>query len=76
MRKDDFNFTIKETQDFAKLVKLLAETIYVTKNCADKEEKDEECYYRTTKIYEEPELNDCTCLLNYLVQSIVDKVEG
>jgi hypothetical protein len=75
LRNDDLDFSMKESQDFAKLVEMLAETIYVTTNCADKEDNDDDCYYRTTKTYEEPELNDCTCILNYLLQSIVDQME-
>ena len=45
----------------------MAELIYTINNCADKYETT---YYQQTKIYDEPELNCCSNLLNNLESEI------
>jgi len=49
----------------------MAELIYTINNCADKyETKYKTTYYQQTKIYDEPELNCCSNLLNNLESEI------
>ena len=58
---------IPEKKIFIELIEIIAETIYTINNCADKYETT---YYQRTKIYDEPELNCCSNLLNYLESEI------
>ena len=55
--------SIQEKKIFIELIELMADTIYTIKNCADKYGTT---YYQQTKKYEEPELNCCSNLLNFL----------
>lgn len=49
----------------------MADTIYTINDCADKyESKYGTNYYQQSKKYEEPELNCCSNLLNYLETEI------
>lgn len=58
---------IQEKKIFIELIEIMADTIYTINNCADKyESKYGTTYYQQTKKYEEPELNCCSNLLNYL----------
>ena len=58
---------IQEKKKFVELIELIADTIYDINNCADKyESKYGTNYYQQTKKYEEPELNCCSYLINYL----------
>ena len=62
---------IKEKKIFIELIEIMADTIYTINNCVDKyETKYETTYYQQTKIYDEPELNCCSNLLNYLESEI------
>ena len=55
----------------------MAETIYGINNCADKyETKYGTTYYQQTKIYDEPELNCCSNLLNNLESEICWDLEN
>ena len=58
---------IQEKKIFIELIELIADTIYIINNCADKyESKYGTNYYQQSKKYEESELNCCSNLLNYL----------
>ena len=58
---------IQEKNIFIELIEIMGDTIYTINNCADKyESKYGTTYYQQTKKYEEPELNCCSNLLNYL----------
>lgn len=68
---------IKEKQIFIELLEIMADTIYVINNCADKyESKYGTTYYQQTKEYEEPELNYCSNLLNYLESELDRNLEN
>jgi len=54
---------IQEEKIFIELIELMAYTIYGINNCEDKYENSD---YQQSKNYEEPELNCCSNLLNYL----------
>lgn len=55
----------------------MADTIYTINNCADKyESKYGTNYYQQSKKYEEPELNCCSNLQNYLESEIYWDLEN
>lgn len=64
---------IQEKKIFIELIEIMAETIYRINNCADKYGTT---YYRQTKIYDEPELNCCSNLLNNLESEICWDLEN
>lgn len=52
---------------FIELIEIMADTIYVINNCADKyESKYGTTYYQQTKKYKEPELECCSNLKHCL----------
>ena len=58
---------IQEKKIFIELIEQIADTIYTVNNCSDKyAAKYGTNYYQQTKIYDEPELNCCSNLLNSL----------
>lgn len=62
---------------FIELIELMADTIYTINNCADKyESKYGTTYYQQTKKYEEPELNCCSNLINYLESELCWDLEN
>lgn len=68
---------IQEKKKFVELIELIADTIYDINNCADKyESKYGTNYYQQTKKYEEPELNCCSHLINYLESEIERDLEN
>ena len=68
---------IQEKQIFIELIELIADTIYTINNCADKyESKYGATYYQQTKKYEEPELNCCSNLINYLESELFWDLEN
>jgi len=68
---------IQEKKIFIELIEIMAETIYGINNCADKyETKYGTTYYQQTKIYDEPELNCCSNLLNNLESEICWDLEN
>jgi hypothetical protein len=68
---------IQDKNTFIELIELMAETIYTINNCADKyEPKYGTTYYQQTKIYDEPELNCCSNLLNNLETEICYDLEN
>lgn len=54
---------IEEKKTLMKMIELVADTIYHLKNGEDKYGID---YYQPSKMYDEPELNSCSKLLNHL----------
>ena len=58
---------------FIELIELMADTIYTINNCADKYGTT---YYQQTKKYEEPELNCCSNLINYLESELYWDLEN
>jgi hypothetical protein len=68
---------IQEKKIFIELIELMADTIYTINNCADKyESKYGTTYYQQTKKYEEPELNCCSNLINYLESELCWDLEN
>ena len=68
---------IQEKIIFIKLIELMADTIYEINNCSDKyESKYGTTYYQQTKKYEEPELNCCSDILNYIESEIYWDLEN
>jgi hypothetical protein len=68
---------IQEKKIFIELIEIMAETIYEINNCDDKyETKYGTTYYQQTKIYDEPELNCCSKLLNNLESEICWELEN
>jgi len=68
---------IQEKKIFIELIEIMAETIYTINNCANKyETKYGTNYYQQTKIYDEPELNCCSNLLNNLESEIECDLEN
>lgn len=61
IKEDELEFQEKRT--FIDLIQLMADTIYNVNNGVDKYGTT---YYQQTKIYEEPELNCCSRVINYL----------
>ena len=75
--KEKSKLEIKEKKIFIELVELMADTIYKINNCADKyESKYGTNYYQQSKKYEEPELNCCSNLLNYLESEMCRNLEN
>jgi hypothetical protein len=73
--KNANNLDIQEKQTFIELIHIVAETIYTINNCDDKYKTIDDnfgmiTYYQQTKIYDEPELNCCSNLLNKLESDI------
>ena len=67
----------QEKNIFIELIELMADTIYAINNCADKyESKYGTTYYQQTKKYEEPELNCCSNLINYLETELYRDLEN
>ena len=64
---------VQEKKIFIELIEIMAETIYTINNCADKYGTT---YYQQTKIYDEPELNCCSNLLNNLESEICHDLEN
>lgn len=74
--RKNIKLEIKEQKTFIQLIELMAETIYTINDCADKyESKYGTNYYQQSKKYEEPELNCCSNLLNYLETEIYGDLE-
>ncbi len=68
---------IQEKKIFIELIELVADTVYTINNCADKyESKYGTTYYQQTKNYEEPELNTCSNLINYLESELCWDLEN
>ena len=68
---------IQEKNIFIELIEIMADTIYTINNCADKyESKYGTTYYQQTKKYEEPELNCCSNLINYLESELCWDLEN
>ena len=68
---------IQDKKIFIELIELMADTIYTINNCADKyESKYGTTYYQQTKKYEEPELNCCSNLINYLESELCWDLEN
>lgn len=63
---------IQEKKIFIELIEIMAETIYAI-NCVNKYGTT---YYQQTKIYDEPELNCCSNLLNNLESEICYDLEN
>lgn len=63
----------QEKNIFIELIELMADTIYTINNCADKYGTT---YYQQTKKYEEPELNCCSNLINYLESELYWDLEN
>ena len=64
---------IQEKKIFIELIEMIADTIYIVDNCVDKYETT---YYQQTKIYDEPELQCCSNLLNKLESEIAWDLEN
>ena len=63
---------IQQKKIFIELIEIMAKTIYTINNCADKYGNT---YYQVTKIYDEPELNCCSNLINNLESEIYRDLE-
>lgn len=62
LRKEtELNFA--ETHVLLELCELMAESIFIVEQCADKYEMD---YYQQTRVYDESELNSCSCVITFL----------
>jgi hypothetical protein len=72
LRNNEIDFSKTEKLNFIELVEIMADIIYNNTNGIDKYPDD---YYSSTKIYDEPELNYCSNLLNYLENKIISDSE-
>jgi hypothetical protein len=70
LKNNDTNFNIEEKSHFHELVELIADAIYTVKISTNIH-----CtvgtHYRQTQIYDEPQLDYCSNLLDYLDNEII-----